>query len=363
MNQEPGGYMKNLKNRHLIYLLLFTLILSVGGMGYAQDQAGTEQSQLNAVQVQTGQKLKVEGVILEKKSSGLTLLCPGGIVYSVSISNNTEIKERKRNPLRGAKNYSEEDLLRGLQVEVQGTGDSKGTLVAKEIKIRNNDLEMARTMDTRVLPVEDELKETQVRLEETEQNARRLSGQVRELSEVSSSARTEAQKAQESADRAMSAANNAKSFAEDGMIATNDRISALDEYQVKSTVVVLFAAGSETLSEEAKSDLQALAGLLENETGYLVEVAGFASADGSAEYNRMLSQKRADSVIRHMAESYGIPIRRFITPMGYGENQPIADNQTRTGRQQNRRVEVRILVSKGLTQSESVSTGAAEPIQ
>ena len=355
--------MKNLKSRHLIYVLLFTLVLSVAGMGYAQDKADTEQLQPDAVQVQTGQKLKVEGVILEKKSSGLTLLCPGGIVYNVSISSDTEIKERKKNPFRGAKNYTEEDLLRGLQVEVQGTGDSKGTLVAKEIKIRNGDLEMARTMDTRVLPVEDDLKEAQIRLDESEQNARRLSGQVRELSEVSNSARTEAQKAQESADRAMSAATNAKSFAEEGMVATNDRISALDEYQVKSTVVVLFAAGSEALSEEAKSDLQALAGLLENETGYLVEVAGFASSDGSAEYNRMLSQKRADSVIRHMAETFGIPIRRFITPMGYGENQPIANNQTRTGRQQNRRVEVRILVSKGLTQTEPSLSGSGEPIQ
>jgi hypothetical protein len=205
--------MKNINNHHLIPVVLMTLLLSISGMGLAQDTAGTEQSQFTAVE--TGQRLKVEGVILEKQSAGLSLLCPGGVIYNVSISNDTEIKERKKNPFRGAKTYFEQDLVRGLQVEVQGTGDSKGTLVAREIKLRNSDLEMARTMDTRVVPVENDLKETQIRLEESEQNARRLSGQVRELSEVSNSARTGAQKAQESADRAMSAANNAKVFAEE----------------------------------------------------------------------------------------------------------------------------------------------------
>lgn len=363
LDHKQGGFMKITKNYHPITLLLITLVLSLPMAGQGQDNVETDQSKLNAVQVQTGQRMKVEGVILEKKPSGLTLLCPGGIVYNVSISNDTEIKERKTNPFRGAKSYFEEDLLRGLQVEVQGTGDSKGNLVAREIKMRHSDLELARTMDTRVVPVEDDLKETQMRLEESEQNSRRLSGQVRELSEVSNSARTGAQKAQESADRAMSAANNAKVFAEEGVAATNERISALDEYRVKSTVAVLFAAGSSDLSEEAKSDLQALAGQLENEKGYLVEVAGFASSDGSAEYNRILSQRRADTVIRHMAETYGIPIRRFITPMGYGESQPVGDNQTHTGRQQNRRVEVRILASKGLKQSEPVTTVAGGSIE
>lgn len=347
-SHKQGGFMKNVNNRYLITVLLITLALSISSMG--QDTVAIKQSQFNAVQVQTGQRLKVEGVIIEKDSAGLTLLCPGGIVYNVIISNDTRIKERKKNPFRGARTYLEEDLVRGLQVEVEGTGDSKGSLVAREIKMRHSDFAMARTMDSRVVPVEDDLRETQTRLEESEQNARRLSGQVRELSEVSNSARTGAQKAQESADRAMSAANNARVFAEEGMTATNERITALDEYRVKSTAIVLFAAGSADLPEEAKSDLQALAGQLENEKGYLVEVAGFASSDGSAEYNRMLSQRRADTVIMHMAETYGIPIRRFITPIGYGENQPIADNQTRDGRRQNRRVEVRVLVSKGLTQ-------------
>jgi len=77
-------------------------------------------------------------------------------------------------------------------------------------------------------------------------------------------------------------------------------------------------------------------------------VAGFASSDGDVELNRRLSRKRADAVIQFLAENHGIPLRRFVVPMGYGESQPVGDNDTRDGRKENRRVEVRILVSKGL---------------
>lgn len=336
--------MKNSKHSHPIPVLLLILILSFVAFGQAQDPAATGQNQSQVQAVKTGERIKVEGVILEKKTGGLTLLCPGGVLYNVSITNTTDIKERKKNPFRGARNYSESDLLRGLQVEVEGTGDSKGTLVARDIKLRDSDLDSARSLDSRVFPVEQELEEAQVRLGESEQNARRLSGQVQELSEVSNSARTAADRAQDSADQAMSAANTAKNQ----VVRTNERISALDEYSVKSTVTVLFASDSSELSETAKSDLQALAAQIESEKGFLVEVTGFASADGDADYNRRLSQRRADSVIQYMAETFGIPLRRFIQPMGYGENQPVADNKTREGRQQNRRVEIRILVSKGL---------------
>ena len=65
--------MKNINNRHLIPVLFIALALSLPVLGQAQDTAGTEQSQFNAVQVQTGQRLKVEGVIFEKQSAGLTM--------------------------------------------------------------------------------------------------------------------------------------------------------------------------------------------------------------------------------------------------------------------------------------------------
>src|SRR5258706_15403006 len=86
-----------------------------------------------------------------------------------------------------------------------------------------------------------------------------------------------------------------------------------------------------------------------NAKGYVVEVSGFADATGSVARNRALSQRRADAVIRYLVENHQIPLRRIVTPYGFGETNPVADNKTREGRTENRRVEVKVLVSKGIT--------------
>jgi OOP family OmpA-OmpF porin len=111
------------------------------------------------------------------------------------------------------------------------------------------------------------------------------------------------------------------------------------------------------LSREDKAELDKCAEQAKGEKGYVIEVAGFASSDGDEALNRRLSQRRADAVIQYLAYNYSIPLRRFVMPMGYGEKQPVADNHTRAGRKENRRVEVTILVSKGITAPE----GAANP--
>jgi OOP family OmpA-OmpF porin len=340
----------------------FVIVFSLAG--YAQNSANATQSTTNAVRVPAGQKMNVEGVILSQQPNSLTLRSSGGATYNISYGPGVEIKEKKGNPFRGAKHYSKADLVPGLQVEVKGTGDNSGSIAAREIKMRNDDFKVAQAMDTRVVPVENRLKDTQSRLSETEQNEQRLSGQVQELSAVSNAARGGAKAAQETADNALNKANNASAAAENaraGVKAANERISSLDDYDVKGTATVHFGAGSAVLSKEDRAELGKLAEQVQSEKGYVIEVAGFASSDGSEAVNRRLSQKRADAVIQYLAYNYSIPMRRFIMPMGYGEKQPVGNNHTRAGRKENRRVEVKILVSKGLTAPESAASPENNP--
>jgi flagellar motor protein MotB len=49
--------------------------------------------------------------------------------------------------------------------------------------------------------------------------------------------------------------------------------------------------------------------------------------------------------------THKIPLRRFVTPMGYGKTEAVADNTTREGRTQNRRVDVKMIVNRGLSQT------------
>ncbi len=353
--------MTRIQLRRFTPVLFAVFALIVASTGYAQvsDKPAQSQSQVNTVQVPAGQKMNVEGVILTQQPDSITVRSTGGAVYNVTFANGPEVKERKSNPFRGAKKYTKTDLVPGLQVEVKGMGDNSGSIAAKEIKMTQDDFKVAQTMDSRVVPVENRLTETQTRLSETEQNAQRLSGQVQELSAVSNAARGGAKAAQETADNALNTATDARTRADNakaGVQAANERITSVDDYSVKNTATVHFKVGSAVLSKEDKGELEKLAEQAKNEKGFVIEVAGFASSDGNEAYNRRLSQRRADAVIQYLAENYSIPLRRFITPMGYGESQPVSDNHTREGRKENRRVEVRILVSKGLTPTEGAQT-------
>jgi outer membrane protein OmpA-like peptidoglycan-associated protein len=92
--------------------------------------------------------------------------------------------------------------------------------------------------------------------------------------------------------------------------------------------------------------------------GYLIEVTGFASSDGDEKKNKELSRRRAQAVLDYLIETHNIPLRRIGVSYGFGEAQAIADNSTREGREQNRRVEVKLTVSKGLNQNVEVRKDA-----
>jgi len=92
--------------------------------------------------------------------------------------------------------------------------------------------------------------------------------------------------------------------------------------------------------------------------GYTIEITGFASADGDAKKNKLLSQKRAQAVIDYFVETHNVPLRRIGTSYGFGELQAVADNSTLEGRNQNRRVEVKLLASRGLNQNVEVRKDA-----
>lgn len=336
---------------------------AIAGQNATQSVAPqTTSTNVTPVRLTAGQIAIFQGAIVKRGPDGFTLRDFNGSTVQVSLTDSTIIKERKSNPFRGARNYGVTELLPGLKVEVKGHGSSSGELEANEIRFTQDDLRLANIMEARVIPVEERLSSGEIRLNRSEENAQRLSGQISEVSTVSIAARNSAKAAQETADSAMESAKQANEnalSAKAGVRATDSRITELDDFDAKASLIVNFKLSSSTISSEAKAQLDKFAAEAKNERGYLIEVAGFASADGDEASNRVLSQKRADAVIRYLAENHGIPLRRFITPFGYGEKMPVADNQTKDGRTQNRRVEARILVSKGQAQEATSSMATA----
>jgi outer membrane protein OmpA-like peptidoglycan-associated protein len=310
--------------------LALALVLSLATFAFAQDNTSTQTSG-NVRSVSSGQKMKIKGVVTRRDPDTFTIRDMNGVDTVVRLTDTTSVKT-KGGFLRGGTNYGSTNILRGLNLEVEGRGDPSGQLVAEKIRFNESDLRVARTVETRVDPVE-------TRVGQVEQNAQRLSGQIDELAAVSNAARGGAKAAQETADAAVAGVN-----------ATNDRISALDDYVVQDTLAVNFRVNSAVLSPDAKAQLDSVANKAKAAKGFVIEVSGFTDTTGSIEKNRRLSQQRADSVVRYLVENHQIPLRRIITPYGYGETNAVADNTTRAGREANRRVEVKILVNRGLVQ-------------
>ena len=287
--------------------------------------------------VASGQKMKIKGVVTRRDADTFTVRDMNGMDTVVRLDDKTSVKTHG-GFLRGGSNYAQTSILRGLNLEIEGRGNGSGELLAEKIRFNESDMRVARAVESRAAPLEERATDTETKLTQVEANAQRLSGQLEELAAVSNAARGGAKAAQATADAAVAGVN-----------ATNERISSLDDYQPQQSAAVNFKTGSAVLSPESKTTLDDIASKALNAKGYVLEVSGFADSRGSINLNRALSQRRADAVIRYLVENHNIPLRRIVTPYGYGELNPVAENDTKDGRAQNRRVEIKLLVNKGLT--------------
>ncbi|HUP44868.1 MAG TPA: OmpA family protein [Thermoanaerobaculia bacterium] len=119
-------------------------------------------------------------------------------------------------------------------------------------------------------------------------------------------------------------------------------VSRIDEDELKVTVrnEILFDYDSTTLRSASRSAIQEMADVFQNYPNTTIIVEGHADSTGSHAYNQRLSERRADSVANYL-QNLGVRGSR-IDAVGFGETQPRASNNTASGRQLNRRVEINI---------------------
>lgn len=292
----------------IVFVVLATISPSLAQEPTSGNQARDAGYRPGVRAMASGQKAKAKGSIVRREADTFNIRDDQDIETVVVLTDQTSVKS-KGGFLRFGKNYDVTSLVRGLPVEVEGVGNREGQLVANKVRFDSSDLKFARMVDKRVGPVEE--------------STARLSGQVDELGEISKLAKEDAGRAHE-------------------------RISALDDYTVQDSATVYFKVNSAAVSLEDRRALDDLAQRAMTTKGYVIEIKGYADSTGDVARNRVLSQQRADAVVRYLQENHDIPLRRMITPYGYGEMRPVADNSSAEGRRQNRRVEVKILVSRGI---------------
>ncbi|MCB1022388.1 MAG: OmpA family protein [Acidobacteria bacterium] len=180
----------------------------------------------------------------------------------------------------------------------------------------------------------------------------RVDKDISRLDERTESALQDAAKAQESADKAQGSAdtasgqaNDARTFAGAGLTRLEQTMVDMTRFEPRGTEAILFGFDKSALTPEAKEQLSSLIAQAGSRSRYIVEVRGFTDTTGAADYNLRLSQRRADAVVRELNSSLNVPLRA-IHQIGLGQDAPMADNKTKDGRKQNRRVEVTLYVPR-----------------
>ena len=280
-----------------------------------------------------GDKAEVKGMIIARTGETLVVNGPDGR-STVVLTGDTKTKDDT-----GVFGLDEQVantvLIPGLKVRVDGAPDGQGRVVAKTITVDGDDLETAEMIQSGLHPT---AKQVAANVQSLEAHQQALAGHNVRLAALEEKENNPAQQQQ--------IEQNIKAIEE-----TTNRFTALSEYDVKGQAIVKFNVGSSTLSPEDEEQLKQVAQTATALTGYIVEVTGYADSTGDAAMNTKLSEERAKAVITFLMQQGNVPVRHIVAPGAMGEYGAAAPNETAAGRAENRRVEVKVFVNKGIAGS------------
>jgi len=281
------------------------------------------------VSVQAQEKVKVKGLITTRTGETIVLKSADGNAVTVVLDDDTKVQQPKGLGLR-KKDMSAAVLIPGLKVSVEGTNQDATHVLAKTITFDKDDLQTAEMIQAGLTPTEQKVATNQQNITANTQNIKAAQQDIATNQQGIS------------ANKASIDAN---------AVETSKRFASLSEYDTKGQVDVHFASGSTTISADDQAALKKLAADATQLTGYIIQVKGFADSSGDAAMNQTLSMDRAQNVIAYLIQECNVPVRHVIAPGAMGEAAPVGSNETKAGRAENRRVEVKVLLNKGVAGS------------
>jgi len=183
--------------------------------------------------------------------------------------------------------------------------------------------------------------------EDSNENSRRITDVDQKAQTGITEAKTQADSADKNATAAGERAQSAQTLAQNSMTEADrvrEELRNSDNFQTLTTETVLFGFNHSNLDEDAQKKLDDVASLVSGKKRFIIEVQGFTDHTGPMDYNLELSRRRADAVVRYLTLERKVPLARVFR-IGYGEDSPAASNDTREGREQNRRVEISVLAA------------------
>jgi outer membrane protein OmpA-like peptidoglycan-associated protein len=270
-------------------------------------------------------ELTVKGLVTGRTADSLTIRTENG-EQTVILTDSTKVQSPKGLGLR-KQQMSWTSLIPGLKVTVKGALGAEGKVEAKTITFSKDDLQTASMIQAGLTPTEQKVAANQQNIAENQKNIATNAASI-------------------SVNEANIATNKSK-------IAENEeevsrRFSDLADYDVKDQAVVYFASGKSAMAQKDMDALTKLAAGASKLQGYIIEVKGYADSTGNAAANQTLSRDRAYTVVNYLMQNCNVPPRHIVSPGAMGISNPVSSNETKQGRSENRRVEVKVMVNKGL---------------
>jgi OmpA-OmpF porin, OOP family len=282
-----------------------------------------------------GDKVKNRGVITLRTGDTLTVKTSEGD-FTVTINSDTKIQHPVGLTGVRKKQDTPDVLIPGLKLSFEGAAGSQENQVdAKAITFDSDDLALAEVIQAGLNPT-------------AQQQARNVQAISTNQAGIAANQGAIAEAKQEIAANQQRIDANKANLNEVAQ-STQKRFGEMGEIVTKDQYTVLFATGDYSLSDEAK---QALANVakqgLAYSKGWGISVAGFADASGNAAANQVLSKERAQAVAAYLLQECGVPVGRILAPGAMGETNPVDSNESSSGRAENRRVDVKLLLNKGV---------------
>jgi outer membrane protein OmpA-like peptidoglycan-associated protein len=284
----------------------------------------------------SGDKAKVKGMIITRAGETAIVKTSEGNV-TVVVTDDTRTKDNVGLFGWERKEMSNVVLIPGVKVSVDGVSDEQGRVAAKTITVDGDDLETAEMIQSGLHPTAEQVADNVQTLAEHQDKIETNQSQI-------------AVHKQYIETNQQNIANNKQQIDQNiqDIQENTDRFMALSEYDVKGQATVKFNVGSAKIAPADEEQLKQLAQTATGLKGYIVEVTGYADSTGNAAMNTKLSEDRAKAVITYLVQQGSVPVRLIVAPGAMGEYGAAAPNETKAGRAENRRVEVKVLVNKGI---------------
>ena len=295
----------------------------------------------NMKEIPSGEKAKIKGKITSRNGELVYVTdVKDGSNVAINITDNTKIDRKKaKHAFLRKSSMDVTAMVPGLTIEAEGVGNAKGQLDASKISFYPDTFSIEVAEEQQIMS--------------NKAAAGQAQSTANEGVAKGDQAQTSANQAQGSANTAQNTADLAAAGAvvdatAIGMV--NQRVSDLADYKTVAEAGIYFSSGSAALDAAAKADLDTLAAALARAPNYMVEVAGYTSSTGTAVLNQKLSEERAEAVVNYLRQKGNLPMRRFLLPAGMGASKPDAPNSDPQGRALNRRVDVKVIVNKGIVE-------------